>query len=754
MDAPTLGTITVVGSWPPTRPTWGPFGVWDWYWDWYRECEWDWYGRWDGEGFVLEDPEPPSAAPESSEAAAVSEPPAPVVVLAPVPSNWGGPALGSGLWNLENNEYHYERPPDIPVPGIDRFLAELLPGINGYYVAHYADESRHYRDPASTGGMAASVVSAIVPETGHLLKHIGTLLEHELDEKTFKTLKRIGLKNYAFIQLAFSWNAIQKDIAAGTPPKVAIGSEAALVTASILASAGLVFVIGSLGVTAAAPVVIASFIIGASVSLALDQWGFKGWAAKIINDALLNVDTISVEHASSVDDASSDHHEPPAGSELGAASQTVVEAPAAPNTLSADDGLTQFSDYQIYLAMREIIEHPELYPDAAAILPDILTSIADAIPPENLASVDPVGADSSLRTPPETVRYADIEPDNGVKTHVGDDDRSYLFIGDDTPNKMVGGKAINWFMPKTDHGGTNTVIGNPDGYNVLDFSLNETGVDIFIQGNDRVDKLIEEQARFHEVSAGWFEERFLTRDNALQLLRGWFASEALYSGSDAPFSDDSYRNIDYIIGSRHDDTIIGDALGGMTITGGAGNDTFVLHGGGNRVVFNDGDFAAPESGEITTKFIHGLTTGAEADHFNVQRYLPNDPELYPELHDYFGAHLDPDVLDFSNLDGDVHADGNQAMRFIGELAFTGHAGELRYVTMDSHGSNVPIQEPNDQFYFCTTVRLEGDRTGSGKADFFIEYTNYLNPSNYNELHSAQVIGNIYPFLDDANLFFG
>ncbi|QQB38087.1 hypothetical protein I6I07_10370 [Achromobacter deleyi] len=657
--------------------------------------------------------------------------------------------MGSGLWNLENNEYHYERPPELPIPGIDRFLADLLPGIRDYYVSHYADESRHYRDPASTGGMAASAVSAVVPETGHLLKHIGTLLEHELDEKTFKLLKRIDFKNYAFIQFLFSWNSIQKDIAAGTPPKVAVGSEALLLTASSLASAGLVYVIGSLGVAAAAPAVVASFVIGASVSFALDQWGFKGWAAKLINDALLNLDTMSVEHPSSVDDASSDHHAPPAGTESGVASQPTVDVPAQPSAPSTDDGLTQFSDYQVYLAMREIIEHPELYPNAAAILPDILSGIADAISPQDLAGVDPVDGDASSRPPPETVRYADLEPDSGVKACVVDDDRSYLFIGDDTPNKMVGGKAINWFMPKTDHGGINTVIGNPDGYNVLDFSLNEKGVDIFIQGNDRVDDRIKALAQLHGVSAGWFEERFLTRDNALKLLRGWFASEELYVDSSARFSEDSYRNIDYIIGSRHDDIIIGDALGGMTITGGAGNDTFVLHGGSNRLVFNDGDFAAPGSGEITTKFIHGLTTGSEADHFNVQRYLPN----YPELRDYFGFHLDPDVLDFSNLDGDVNTDGHQAMRFIGELAFTGHAGELRYVTMDSHGTNVPIQEPDDVYYLSTTVRLEGDRTGSGKADFFIEYTNYLNPSNYNELHMAKVIGNIYPFLDDANFFF-
>lgn len=752
MDVPTLGTVTVVGSWPPTPPTVGPFGAlgWEWYWDWYRECEWDWYGRW-YDVDETEDREPPSAAPDSSETVAAPEPPAPVVAPAPVPSNWGGPALGSGLWNLESNGYHYEPPPGPRVPGIDRFFAELLPGINDYYASHYADESRHYRDPASTGGMAASVVSAVVPETGHLLKHIGTLLEHELDEKTFKILKRIDFKNYAFIQLLFSWNSIQKDIAAGTPPKVAVGSEAALLAFNFGASWLLVGAAGLAGLTATAPAAIAaSVILGIGVAIGSDLFGVKGKAAKLINDALLNVDTMLVEHPSSVDDASSDHHAPPAGTESGVASQPAVDAPTQPDTPSTDDGLTQFSDYQVYLAMREIIEHPELYPNAAAILPDILSGIADAIPPEDLAGVDPVDGDSSLRSPPETVRYVEIEPDNGLKTCVGDDDRSYLFIGDDTPNKMVGGKAINWFMPKTDHGGVNTVIGNPDGYNVLDFSLNETGVDIRIQGNDRVDKRIEDQAHIHGIGAGGIEERFLTRDNALQLLRGWFAWEELYADSLAPFSDDFYRNIDYIIGSRHDDIIIGDVLGGMTITGGAGNDTFVLHGGGNRVMFNDGDFAAPESGEITTKFIHGLTTGSEADHFNVQRYLPN----YPEFRDYFGLHLDPDVLDFSNLDGDVNTDGHQAMRFIGELAFTGHAGELRYVTMDSHGTNVPVQEPDDSYYISTTVRLEGDRTGSGKADLFIEYTNYLNPSNDNELHSAQVIGNIYPFLDDANLFFG
>lgn len=46
---------------------------------------------------------------------------------------------------------------------------------------------------------------------------------------------------------------------------------------------------------------------------------------------------------------------------------------------------------------------------------------------------------------------------------------------------MVGGNAINWFMPKNAYDWSNKVVGNPDGYNVLDFSLNGWGVDIVVK---------------------------------------------------------------------------------------------------------------------------------------------------------------------------------------------------------------------------------------------------------------------------------
>ena len=119
-----------------------------------------------------------------------------------------------------------------------------------------------------------------------------------------------------------------------------------------------------------------------------------------------------------------------------------------------------------------------------------------------------------------------------------------------------------------------------------------------------------------------------------------------------------------------------------------------------------------------------------------------------------GFRIDPDVLDFSNLDGDLGQAGNQSMRFIGVDEFTGNAGELRYVTREEYGITV-ADYAYDTEWSTYTLRLEGDRTGLGQADFFIEYTAYVNPST--GMPATIPIGEaglIFPYLGDENLFFG
>lgn len=657
----------------------------------------------------------------------------------PEPSGLGGGGLGSGLWDGIGWSY-FSTPRIVPA----WYIAQILNQKEAYYFSHYSEESRYYHDPKTTRGMVEPLVNALIPETGKVLGYMQDLLKSSLDESSFKILKAMARTHAYFMQSVFSWSAIQKDIASGTDPKVAVGSEVASVAVSAMIAGALAGLAGAL-IAIEGPAAVATIAINIGVSTLLDTLGLKGEAAKLINDALAGAE----KHISAAGETPTattpspdegDHQAPPANVEAGSPAQGEVQP--------FNDGVTIFSDYQLYLAMKEIGAHPDDYPDAAVILPAILADVADRIVSGNDPGIEANGTGSVLRTPPEIVHYADIEPENGVKSFVGKDGKSYLFIGDETPSEMVGGNAINWFMPKNAYDWSNKVVGNPDGYNVLDFSLNGWGVDIVVSGNDRMDKWIADRASTFGLKDYDVNRHFLTHESALGKLRG-YAPVELTSGSYGDWCPGEYRNIDYLIGSDYDDILVGDVLGGMTFTGRGGNDTFVVHGGGNRIVFNDGDFVDPDSGEITTKYIHGLTTAREARDFNLKNYQP------AYLGGYGGLRIEPDVLDFSNLDGDLNTEGHQAMRFIGTGQFTGHAGELRYVTEDHYGLDLPATHDEDGVgWRATTVCLEGDRTGGGIADFFIEYTNYADPSiPYGSMFSV-LVGVIYPYLDSDNFFFG
>ena len=70
----------------------------------------------------------------------------------------------------------------------------------------------------------------------------------------------------------------------------------------------------------------------------------------------------------------------------------------------------------------------------------------------------------------------------------------------------------------------------------------------------------------------------------------------------------------------------------------------------------------------------------------------------------------------------------------------------RYVTEDHHGLDWPVTHDDESGWWrASTVSLEGDRTGDGIADFFIEYTNYADPSTPNGYvyMMADVIGSNY-----------
>jgi Ca2+-binding RTX toxin-like protein len=145
--------------------------------------------------------------------------------------------------------------------------------------------------------------------------------------------------------------------------------------------------------------------------------------------------------------------------------------------------------------------------------------------------------------------------------------------------------------------------------------------------------------------------------------------------------------------SNADDDI--DNAGG-TIDGnvllGSGDDTFTSIGG---TVTGNIKGGAGDDWLTGGKGADDLYGGADADTFAFA-YLPDIGKAnHDVIHDFSEAQLD--IIDLSLIDAKTNKAGNQAFHFIGDDAFSGKAGELRYA---NH-------------------LLQGDVNGDGKADFNI-----------------------------------
>ena len=155
------------------------------------------------------------------------------------------------------------------------------------------------------------------------------------------------------------------------------------------------------------------------------------------------------------------------------------------------------------------------------------------------------------------------------------------------------------------------------------------------------------------------------------LVRGFAGEDRLLGG----FGDDVLRghsSDDRLIGGAGDDTLTGD--GGMDrlvggsgddiLDGGAGRDVATGGGGADSFVFADGDFDSTADDRITD---FDASEGA--------------------------------VIDLTGIDA-IMGGGDDAFTFIADSAFSGTAGEMRFVA-------------------STITRIQGDTDGDGRADFTI-----------------------------------
>ena len=169
-----------------------------------------------------------------------------------------------------------------------------------------------------------------------------------------------------------------------------------------------------------------------------------------------------------------------------------------------------------------------------------------------------------------------------------------------------------------------------------------------------------------------------------------------YSGDAA---GDLFGSIEEIIGSRGDDTILGDNAGNRQfglegddqIEGDTGNDELSGGEGNDRV-----------SGQYGNDILYGdggqdlIIGGPGADTFVYRSTTESTVAASDTILDFNMG----DVINLSLIDANALTGGNQAFSFIGNAAFSNTAGELRF----------------------STGVLSADTNGDGIADFAINFT--------------------------------
>lgn len=156
---------------------------------------------------------------------------------------------------------------------------------------------------------------------------------------------------------------------------------------------------------------------------------------------------------------------------------------------------------------------------------------------------------------------------------------------------------------------------------------------------------------------------------------------------------DSYQ------GGGKADTLSG--LGGKdTLIGGGGGDTLIGGAGADTLTGNSGKDSLYGGGGADT-----LTGGAGADSFVFKSLGDSRGTSVDTITDFSGS--GGDHIDLSKLDADTTRSKNQAFDFIGTAAFSGDAGELRYVKSK------------------TGADIYADVDGDKKSDFTLHFDDAL-----------------------------
>jgi Ca2+-binding RTX toxin-like protein len=155
-------------------------------------------------------------------------------------------------------------------------------------------------------------------------------------------------------------------------------------------------------------------------------------------------------------------------------------------------------------------------------------------------------------------------------------------------------------------------------------------------------------------------------------------------------ADDTLYSIENLFGSQHDDVLVGNAQanilkgvngedsllgfdGADTLYGGGDDDNLYGHNGTDTLRGDSGDDRL--DGGFGRDTMHG---GADADTFIWKDVTETGLNVLTadRIMDFNAG--EGDLIDLSGIDANVYAGGNQAFTFVGNAAFSGAPGEVRY----------------------------------------------------------------------------
>lgn len=279
------------------------------------------------------------------------------------------------------------------------------------------------------------------------------------------------------------------------------------------------------------------------------------------------------------------------------------------------------------------------------------------------------------------------------------DDRIFAGFGDDV---LIGGDGRDILRGGS---GTDTLLGGQGTDEMRGGLGNDTlsgglGIDFLYGGGDN-DTLFGEES-----------DDTLYGDAGADSLDGGDGDDGLFGGTGNDFLDGGAGS-DLMRGGDGADTLTG-GFGADNLGGGVGDDS-LFGGDGNDLMLGDngadlmrggagadrlrGGFGADSIGGGTGT--DTLTGGGGSDvfFFGDATHLNSTFALTDTITDF--SQSDDDTISLTGIDANTTAGGNQAFSFVGDSAFSGTAGELRYA--QAGGQTV----------------VEMDRDGDGVADLYL-----------------------------------